>query len=100
MATWFVTRHPGAREWIAGKRFAVDRHCDHLDPSEVGAGDVVVGSLPVHLAAAVCASGARYFNLSLDLPADARGMELSTDDLVRFNARLEEFTITRRGERR
>ncbi len=94
MTTWFVTRHPGAEEWAARRQIAIDRHCTHLDPADVEAGDTVIGSLPVHLAAAVCARGARYLNLSLDLPARARGKELSAEELGEFNARLEEYKIT------
>ncbi len=93
MTTWFITRHPGARVWADRQRLAVDRHEVHLDPADVAAGDVVIGALPVHLAAAVCARGARYINISLDLPAHARGRELDAEELAAFNARLEEFAI-------
>jgi CRISPR-associated protein Csx16 len=95
MTTWLVTRHPGARDWADQQQLAVDRWCVHLDPGEIAVGDTVIGSLPVNLAAAVCAAGARYLNLSIDLPAHARGKELSADDLARFNARLEEFHAER-----
>jgi CRISPR-associated protein Csx16 len=43
--------------------------------------------------AAVCSQGARYFNLSLDLPADWRGRELSAYELRQCQARLECFEI-------
>jgi len=67
----------------------------HLDPDDVQSGDTVIGSLPVHLAAAVCEHGARYINLSLDLPQSLRGKELSLDDMMRCHARLEAFQVTR-----
>ncbi len=94
MTTWFITRHPGARDWAEQQQLAIDCYCPHLDPAEIATGDTVIGSLPVHLAAAVCATGARYFNLSIDLPSDARGKELSIEQLALFNTRLEEFQIT------
>lgn len=94
MTTWFITRHSGARQWAEQQTLAIDRQCIHLDPADVATGDTVIGSLPVHLAAAVCAAGARYINLSLDLPAQARGKELTAEELSRYNARLEEYTIT------
>lgn len=94
MTTWFITRHPGARHWAEAQKLAIDRYCTHLDPAEIAAGDTVIGSLPVHLAAAVCAAGARYINLTIDLPAHARGKELSLEQLKQFNARLEAFQIT------
>ena len=93
MTTWFITRHPGARDWAERENLAIDRYCLHLDPNDVQAGDTVIGSLPVHLAAAVCERGARYFNLSLDLTAAARGKELSAGDLETFNARIEEYEV-------
>ncbi|WP_349497520.1 CRISPR-associated protein Csx16 [Hydrogenophilus thermoluteolus] len=90
---WFVTRHPGAVEWAARQGLKVDRQVAHLDPDEVQAGDTVIGTLPVHLAAQVCARKARYLHLSLDLPPEARGLELSADDLERYGARLEAYHI-------
>jgi CRISPR-associated protein Csx16 len=95
MTTWFITRHRGAREWAEAQQLNIDRYCTHLDPAEIQTGDTVIGSLPVHLAAAVSAAGARYFNLSIDLPAHARGKELSLEQLQAFNARLEEFHTQR-----
>jgi CRISPR-associated protein Csx16 len=58
MTTFFVSRHPGASAWAACQGLAVDRLVAHLDPAEVGAGDTVIGTLPVNLAAAVCGKGA------------------------------------------
>lgn len=93
MTTWFVTRHPGAVEWARRQGLHIDRQVAHLDPANIARGDTVIGILPVNLAARVCERGARYFNLSLDLPADARGRELSADELERYCARLEAFEV-------
>jgi len=94
MTTWFVSRHPGAQQWAAEEGFAVDRLISHLDPASVQPDDVVIGSLPVNLAAEVCAHGARYLHLSLPLPPELRGRELSADDMRRLGASLQEFIIT------
>ncbi len=94
MTTWLISRHPGAIEWVKRNHIAFDRHLPHLDdPSHIQPGDTVMGSLPVHLAARVCARGASYWNLSLRLPEHARGRELSADELIRFEASLEPFDI-------
>ncbi|MBK8118475.1 MAG: CRISPR-associated protein Csx16 [Sulfuritalea sp.] len=93
MRTLFVSRHPGAVEWARRKGLAVDAWVAHLDPATVGAGDTVIGSLPPHLAAAVCARGARFLHLRLDIPAEWRGRELSADELESADARLEEFFV-------
>ncbi len=96
MTTWFVTRHPGAIEWAARQGLTVDRQVAHLDIDAVQAGDTVIGILPIHLAAEACARGARFFNLSLDVPPQARGQELDADTLERLGARLEEYIVTRK----
>lgn len=93
MTTWFVSRHGGAIEWAAQKGLHVDAQVSHLDLERVQPGDTVIGTLPVNLAAAVCGKGAKFLNLSLDLPLHWRGRELSADDMRACNARLEEFHI-------
>ena len=55
--------------------------------------DTVMGSLPVNLAAEVCARGARYMHLSLRLPAAWRGRELSASQLGNFQPELREFNV-------
>jgi CRISPR-associated protein Csx16 len=93
MTTFFISRHPGAKAWAAEQGLRIDQHLTHLDTARIQRGDTVIGTLPVHLAAAVCSQGARFFNLSLDLPAHWRGRELSADELRQCQARLECFEI-------
>ncbi len=97
MTTYFVSRHPGAADWARRQGLAVDRAVMHLDPAEVRAGDLVIGTLPVNLAAEVCARGARYLHLALDLPADWRGRELDAADMTACGARIEEYDVRRVG---
>ncbi|MDW8469610.1 MAG: CRISPR-associated protein Csx16 [Burkholderiales bacterium] len=92
--TWFVSRHAGAIEWASRRGIAVDRMVAHLDVDDVSPGDTVIGTLPVNLAARVCARGARYLNLSLELPEDARGRGLQRGRRCeRYGARLEPFDV-------
>lgn len=93
MTTYFVSRHPGAIEWACRKALAIDRFVPHFDPAPLHKGDVVIGTLPVHQAARVCALGARYVHLALDLPAEMRGRELSADQIESFGARLDAFDV-------
>ena len=86
----FVTRHKGAVEWARRQGIEAETVA-HLDPEEIRPGDTVIGTLPVHLVAEICQRGARYLHLTLDLPREARGRELSADDLEAFGARLQEF---------
>ncbi len=93
MTTFFISRHPGAREWAKNQKLAVDSFVPHLDPTQVKPGDTVIGSLPVNLAAQVCAKGATYWHLSLELPAELRGQELTALDLTRLGACIKPFEI-------
>ena len=93
MTTWFVSRHPGALLWMQQCGPAFDRHVGHLDPAQIQPGDCVIGTLPVNLAAQVCARGAAYWHLSLEISAAARGRELSASELFALGATLERFDI-------
>jgi CRISPR-associated protein Csx16 len=93
--TYFVSRHPGAREWAGMEGIGVDEFVAHLDVGRIGRSDTVIGSLPINLAAEVCARGGRYLHLSLTLPPGLRGKELTAEDLQRLEARLEPFDIRR-----
>ncbi|MGH8479285.1 MAG: CRISPR-associated protein Csx16 [Gammaproteobacteria bacterium] len=95
MTTYFVTRHPGARAWAAEEGVLVDETIEHLDPQALQPGDIVIGTLPVNLAAEVCARGGRYLHLTLELPPEWRGAELSAEDMRRFGARVEEYCVKR-----
>lgn len=95
MSTLLITRHRGAREWTAQQGVTVDYVFGHMNLDFIRPGDVVIGTLPVHLAAEVCKRGGRYWHLSLETPPARRGGELSADDMRIFGARLEEYTIQR-----
>lgn len=94
MTTWFISRHPGALQWINANNIHFDHHLTHLTDEPIAAGDIVIGSLPVNLAAEVCAKGAYYWDLSLALPEEARGRELSADELEQYQAQLNAFNVT------
>ena len=95
MAIWFVSRHPGAVAWAQAQGIVVDCWVAHLETDKIASCDTVIGTLPVQLAFEVCSRGAHYLNLSLDLPFEWRGRELTADELGAVNARLEEFMITK-----
>lgn len=93
MTTWFVSRHPGSLQWMQQRGPAFDCHVPHLDPADVQCGDTVIGTLPVHLAAQVCGRGAAYLHLVLQAPQEARGRELSAQELSALGATLQRFSI-------
>ena len=95
MTTYFVTRHPGARDWAEEEGIRVDDVIDHLETGLIQPGDTVIGSLPVNLAGEVCARGGVYLHLSLDLPPELRGRELSADQMRACGARIEGYVVQR-----
>ncbi|MBP8111223.1 MAG: CRISPR-associated protein Csx16 [Agitococcus sp.] len=95
MTTYFVTRHAGAKAWAQMQGISCDVCVAHLDPAIVQKGDVVIGTLPINHVVEVCARGAIYLHLSLNLPLEARGQELTAEDLQRYGAKLEELVARR-----
>ena len=95
MTTWFVSRHRGAIEWAARQGIHIDRPVDQLDVLAVIEGDNVIGTLPIHMAAAVRERGARYLHLEISVPRELRGQELDAEQLQALGARLSEFQVTR-----
>ncbi|MGR9108430.1 MAG: CRISPR-associated protein Csx16 [Gammaproteobacteria bacterium] len=77
MTTWFITRRFRARDWARLQGRRIDRFVNHIDTTEIESGDIVICSLPVHLATEVCARGARHFHLTIDLPPKSFGCELN-----------------------
>jgi CRISPR-associated protein Csx16 len=93
MTTFFISRHHGALAWIRKHDIAFDRHMPHLDMDDIHPGDVVIGSLPVNLAAEACARGAIYRHLSIKLEAADRGRELSVEEMDACEATLENYHV-------
>ncbi|MDO4723850.1 MAG: CRISPR-associated protein Csx16 [Comamonadaceae bacterium] len=93
MTTWFISRHPGAIQWMQTHGPAYDHHVAHLDVTTIQAGDTVIGTLPINIAAQVCERGAQYWNLSLQMPPHARGQELSAEELQALGTMLERFEV-------
>lgn len=91
MTVHLVTRHTGAIDWLAAQGIQWDSSHAHLSLHDIKPGDTVVGILPLPKAAAVCARGARYLHICIDVPADRRGAELSLDEMLQMNPCLKEF---------
>lgn len=95
MTTWFISRHPGAIAWAHARQseLNIDQFVSHLDPKIISRNDVVIGSLPVNLAAQVCEHGAKYFHLSIAMPFELRGHELSAEQLNNLEAKLVCYNV-------
>lgn len=92
MATLLVSGHSGAHAWAMRQGLEVEV-VTHLAIDRVRAGDVVIGNLPCHLAAGVCARGARFVAIEMNVSADERRRELTADDMERNGARLVEYRV-------
>jgi CRISPR-associated protein Csx16 len=93
MTTWFISRHTAAIEWVRLQSFSVDRWVSHLDPALIEAGDVVIGTLPMHLAEAVCKRGATFYFLLLPLQQEQRGQELALDDMLAAGCSVQRYLV-------
>ena len=96
MTTYFISRHPGAIDWAKQQGIKVDEQPKHFNAKQTQNGDTIIGTLPVNLIAEVCNKGGRYLHLTLDLPAHARGKELTAHDMQNYGARLEEYEARKR----
>ena len=90
---YLVSRHAGAIEWCLQQGYKIDQILAHLNPNDIKENDVVIGTLPLPLAAEVQAKGARYLHLNLPLSADLRGVEISAEKMTELGASLQEFKI-------
>ncbi len=93
---YVVTRHLGALEWLTDKIQGCFFHLDHLHSVDfLFPGDVVVGTLPINVVAEINARGANYYHLSIELPYELRGQELSAEQLKQLNAQLVKYFASR-----
>lgn len=97
MAVLVVTRHDGAVEWLQRRGYAGARRVVQFDPTLVGPGDVVVGTLPIQLVADLTARQIRYLHLVMELTQEVRELRsnLTADEMDRYGARLEEYEARR-----
>jgi CRISPR-associated protein Csx16 len=91
MTTYFISRHAGAIEWAQQQDIKVDQQLSHFDPNITQKGDVIIGTLPINLVAEVNQRGGEYFHLTLALPSEMRGKELSANELAQYGATLEAY---------
>lgn len=94
MKICFVSRHEGAVELIRRHDVPVTHFVPHLSADEVEQGDVVIGNLPIHLVMAVMAKGARYLHLTIEIPNERRGCELSAEEMQGYALRFNEVKVT------
>ena len=93
MNTIVVTRHPGLLE-VLRERGVVPQNCEdyysHVTP-ELVRGKAVIGVLPLHLAA----EADSVTEVALNLPPEARGRELTADEVRKYMIGVHTYKVTR-----
>lgn len=94
MSIWFVSRHEGAIEWMkAQSQWHVDHFVAHLDVTLVKKNDVVIGVLPIALAAEVCVRNAEFYALVVPQTYNQRGNEHTFEDMKQAKCYLMRYDI-------
>ncbi len=82
-----VSRHAATVEWLREQGYEGQVIAHIANPEQI-AGEIVIGNLPLHLAARAALVGAVEF----ELPAEMRGQEL-TLEWLRENASVRWYTV-------
>ncbi len=85
-----ISRHVGLIDWLATKGVN-GRVISHLGDGDVADGDIVIGTLPVHLVADITSRGALYIHVRIDIPEHLRGQELDRAALDQLDVSLIPF---------
>ncbi len=93
MTTWFVSRHPASREWALEHDIHADHWVSHLDAGLPVPGDTVIGTLPINMVHGLNQRGVRYIHLSMIIPEEWRGEELTLAELNDCELHLRQFIV-------
>ena len=90
--TIIISRHKGAINWLKKyhSEFNNVEYFTHVNKKDIK-GNIVIGTLPINLAI----FSKEYWHLSMDIPIEMRGKELSIKDMEEFNCKIEGFIIKR-----
>jgi len=85
-----ISRHSGAIEWLKKyhPEFSNVQHFVQALPDDIR-DKIVIGTLPINLAYLA----KEYYHLSMDIPLEMRGKELTVTDMEKCNCKLEHYKI-------
>ena len=91
-----LTRHQATLDWLRRTlRAPQARQVEHLGSIDsLHPGDMVAGTLPFHLAAALCRRGVLVLVFDLPLASTLRGAELDACQIQAAGARLTRYHVT------
>lgn len=101
--TWIVTRHLAVLPWLGRRGYVtaedqdvaeIKQHLSVEDENRIYRGDTVIGVLPIQIVARLTGRGVTCLLLEMQVPPEARGRELSVEDMESYDARLVRVTAT------
>lgn len=96
MTTFIITKHSGAVQWVQNKGIEHDCYLEDANRiQELKAGDVVVGTLPIHVVYELNQRDINYLHIALDIPPELDGQILDAAQLEACNPRLESYYLLR-----
>lgn len=94
MTTYFVSRHQASIDWMKQQSIQVDQWLTHLDDeTKLKSGDRVIGTLPIQIVERLCKNSVEYIHLSINIPAEWRGLELSPKQLAECSPKLTAYRV-------
>ena len=91
---WFVSRHPGARDYARHIGLPIDRWTNHLNTHDVMEGDIIYGTLPLMDIFALNQRDIAYFHLVIQLDEKQRGVEISLSEMLAMHIQFRQIFIT------
>lgn len=88
-----ITRHPGGADWVLRQLSHELQVVAHLGLDQVEPGGAYYGVLPLNLAAAICEQGSECWIISVTIPPELRGQELSARQLDELGAELVRYDV-------
>lgn len=87
----FVSRHKGAYGWFNKHHPKLAENCEyknHIITEEI-AGNIIIGTLPINLSV----NAEEYWHLTMNIPAEMRGKELTIEDMEALDCKIERYEI-------
>ena len=87
-----VSRHQGALNWLKKHHPEFDNveYFSHINEKDIK-DNIVIGTLPINLAKLA----KEYWHLSMSIPSEMRGVELTIEDMENLDCKIEGFIIKR-----
>lgn len=89
-----ITRHPAFVEYLLDKGIIKEGEyevIEHASPEKIMKRRVIASGLPLHLAC-LCE---RVFTVSINLPLELRGKELTLEDMKKYAGDIQEYIVLR-----